>query len=100
MKSALKILAGIAVVVVVLAAALAIYIFATALRPTSPVGVQQAMVADAGHEPIAVDIWYPTDSKPGFVFLPSGAQWVAAKGRVEGADLPLVIISHGTGGGA
>tara|TARA_R110002051_G_scaffold47452_10_gene93947 strand:+ start:2548 stop:3609 length:1062 start_codon:yes stop_codon:yes gene_type:complete len=95
----LKILAGTAAVAVALVAALVIYTFVTALRPTSPVGVQQAMVADTGHNPIAVDIWYPTDSKPGFVLLPSGAQWVAAKGRVEGAELPLVIISHGTGGG-
>ena len=100
MKIALKILAGIAVVVATLVAALVIYTFATALRPASPVGVQQAVVADAGHSPIAVDIWYPTDSKPGFVFLPSAAQWVAARGRVAGAGLPLVILSHGTGGGA
>ena len=100
MKLALKILAGIAVVAVTLVAALVIYTFATALRPASPVGVQQAVVVDAGHPPIAVDIWYPTDSKPGFVLLPSAAQWVAARGRVAGAGLPLVILSHGTGGGA
>tara|TARA_R110001606_G_scaffold12306_9_gene53410 strand:- start:67485 stop:68561 length:1077 start_codon:yes stop_codon:yes gene_type:complete len=100
LKLALKILAGLAVAVVALVGALVIYTFATALRPASPVGVQQAVVVDAGHPPIPVDIWYPTDSKPGFVLLPSAAQWVAARGRVAGAGLPLVILSHGTGGGA
>lgn len=98
MKFVLKILGGIVAVFLVLVAALAIYIFAAAPRPSRPVGFQQVVVTDAGHRPIAVNIWYPTDSKPGFVFLGSAAEWVASKGRVEGAGLPLVIISHGTGG--
>lgn len=100
MKLILKFLAGIAIVVVALVVALAVLIFVTAVRPSRPIGFQQAVVVDAGHKPISVDIWYPTDSKPGLVFVGSGAQRVASKGRVEGGSLPLVIISHGTGGAA
>ncbi|MDP1736441.1 MAG: dienelactone hydrolase family protein [Caulobacter sp.] len=100
MKLLLKIVAAIVGVVVALAAGLVIFVFVNATRPSRPVGFQQAVVTDAGHDPITVSIWYPTDSKPGLVFLGSSAQRVASKGRVEGAALPLVIISHGTGGAA
>ena len=98
MKRAGRIFAGFGIAILALVVGLAIFVFATALRPSRPIGFQQAMVADAGHKPIEVSIWYPTDSKPGFIFLGSGGLRVANKGRVEGVGLPLVIISHGTGG--
>lgn len=100
MKWAFRIIGGLVAVCVALVAALAIYLFATALRPARPVGFQQAMIADPGRAPIPVSIWYPTDAKLGFVLLGFTGQRVASGGRVTGADLPLVVISHGTGGGA
>ena len=100
MKWVLRILGGIVGLCVVLVAALAISQFASALRPSRPVGFQQIMVADPGRAPIPVSIWYPTDAKPGFVLLGSTGQRVASGGPVTGDRLPIVIISHGTGGGA
>lgn len=46
--------------------------------PQASVSVRQAIVQDQGHAPIPVAIWSPA----------------------EGTALPLVVISHGTGGGA
>ncbi|HEV2748404.1 MAG TPA: dienelactone hydrolase family protein [Allosphingosinicella sp.] len=100
MKLTLKILGGLVALVVLLLAALAIYLFATALEPSRPVGFQQVTAADPGHPPIAVNIWYPTDAKPGFVLLGSTGQRVATGGPVTGTGLKLVVISHGTGGGS
>jgi predicted dienelactone hydrolase len=80
--------------------ALAIYLYASALKPASPVGFQQAVAHDPGHSPIAVAIWYPTSARPGFVLLGSTGERVASGGPVAGNGLPLVVISHGTGGAA
>lgn len=99
MKLTLKIIGAVAGVVILVVAALAAYLFATALRPSKPVAFQQVAVPDPGHTPIAVDVWYPTDAKPGFVLLGSTGLRVASQGPVRGTALPLVVISHGTGGG-
>ncbi len=84
---------------VVLALGLAITIYAGAIRPIHPVGYQTVMAADPGHKPIAVSIFYPTTAKPDFVLLGSIGLRLASDGPVAGTGLPLVIISHGTGGG-
>lgn len=99
MKLILKLLVGALGVALALVAALAAYLFSTALTPARPVGFQQATVADPGHAPIAVDIWYPTSARPGFVLLGATGERVASGGAVMGRGLPLVVISHGTGGG-
>ena len=100
MKWVLRIVGGLVGLGVVLIATLAISLFASALRPSRPVGFQQIMVADPGRAPIPVSVWYPTDAKPGFVLLGSVGQRVASDGPVTGDRLPLVVISHGTGGAA
>lgn len=58
------------------------------------IGFQVAGVSGALGKPYPVGIWYPTDSAatPG----PMGAVQDAA---VSGKGLPLVVISHGNGGG-
>ena len=98
MKWVFRIVGGLVGLGVVLIATLAISLFASALRPSRPVGFQQIMVADPGRAPIPVSVWYPTDAKPGFVLLGSVGQRVASDGPVTGDRLPLVVISHGTGG--
>jgi predicted dienelactone hydrolase len=69
-----------------------------ALRPENPVGFQAVRAIDVDGKPFAIGIWYPTTS-------PSSATWtgnffmqVANAGAVAGNQLPLVVISHGTGG--
>lgn len=66
----------------------------SALAADARIGFQVAGVNGALGKPFAVGIWYPTDSAaaPG----PMGAVQDAA---VSGKGLPLVVISHGNGGG-
>jgi predicted dienelactone hydrolase len=63
------------------------------------VGFQLLSVTDPENRPIELGIWYPSDSpaKPeaGDALIP---QTVARDGRLVGEHLPLVIISHGSGG--
>jgi len=54
--------------------------------------------ANADMPPIAAAVWYPSDTAvPGEPNTPFG-QAVAMHASVAGADLPLVVISHGDGG--
>jgi predicted dienelactone hydrolase len=64
------------------------------------VGFQQASIPDPQGEPLRVDIWYPSDALPAPRALGPFQQNVAAGGAVAGSNLPLVVISHGTGGSA
>lgn len=59
---------------------------AAVARFLSPIGVQSATAADPLDGPLALRIWYPRT--PGF------------GDRIKGTALPLIVISHGTGGSA
>ena len=72
----------------------------TALRTENPVGFQvvRATCADGKSFPVAV--WYPTDARPRpTTLLGPLLMDVAADGPIRGQNLPLVVISHGNGGG-
>lgn len=66
----------------------------SALAADGRVGFQVAGASDADGKVFPVGVWYPTDSQaaPG----PTGAIQDAP---VAGKGLPLVVISHGNGGG-
>ena len=64
------------------------------------VGFQQLAVPDPEGAPLEVDVWYPSDAPAMLRFLGPFRQTVAADGAIAGSQLPLVVISHGTGGGA
>jgi predicted dienelactone hydrolase len=72
----------------------------TALHTERPVGFQITQAADADGRPFIVGVWYPTKARPrpttlfGFVLMD-----VAANAPIDGRELPLVVISHGNGGG-
>lgn len=100
MKRALKIIGGIAVVMLLAVMGLALYVYQSAIEPSRPVAFQQLAIADPGHPRIAAGVWYPTTAKPGFMLLGSGGQRVATNGPVDGDRLPLVVFSHGTAGSA
>jgi predicted dienelactone hydrolase len=97
MKLALKIVASLLGVLFLIAVSLAGYVYATALKPSKPVGFQRVVIADAGHTPISAGIWYPTSAKGGFALLGLTGERVASDGPVLGTGLPLIVISHGTG---
>jgi predicted dienelactone hydrolase len=100
MKSALKIVAGIAGVILLGVIGLAIYLYQSAIDPSRPVGFQQLAIADPGRPRIAAAIWYPTTAKPGFVLLGSGGVRLTTNGPIDGDRLPLIVFSHGTAGSA
>lgn len=72
----------------------------TTIRPARAIGVQQTTVADPGHPPLAVTILYPTTDRPGWSWLGLSGAMLATDGAIDGRGLPLILMSHGTGGTA
>jgi predicted dienelactone hydrolase len=70
--------------------------FAKAIAGT--VGFQQETIPDRKGKPIEVGIWYPSVAQASSQPLGSFSQTVAVNGEVSGNRLPLVLISHGSGG--
>ncbi|CAN7580575.1 prolyl oligopeptidase family serine peptidase [Phenylobacterium sp. LjRoot225] len=78
-----------------LALALLVLIFTTASAQAG-VGFARLTIPDPDDGPIEAGVWYPTDAAPRQLpFLEAPA---AVGGPVAGQGLPLVVISHGTGG--
>jgi predicted dienelactone hydrolase len=72
----------------------------TALRSEHPVGFQVVRATGADGKPFAIAVWYPTKAHPRpTTLLGPLLMDVAADGPIQGRDLPLVVISHGNGGG-
>ncbi|MEZ4869496.1 MAG: prolyl oligopeptidase family serine peptidase [Caldilineaceae bacterium] len=88
------------IVLITLVCGLVGYALLTALRTENPVGFQLTQTTDADGHPFAVGVWYPTQAQPwpttllGVVLMN-----VARNAPIAGDDLPLVVISHGNGGG-
>ena len=78
----------------------AVAMIAAALAGTCvhAVGFQQGVAADPGGKPLVVGIWYPSQAaaKP-MTFGPT-TMTVAFSAPVNGKGLPMVVMSHGTGG--
>lgn len=71
-----------------------------ALRTEHPVGFQVARAIGADGTPFPIAVWYPTSAHPWpTTLLGPLLMDVAADGPILGQDLPLVVISHGNGGG-
>ena len=66
--------------------------------PATSVGFQQVVVPDPGASSLMVGIWYPGDALASPQPLALFTQNVAVDAPVAGARLPLILISHGTGG--
>src|ERR1700723_3814050 len=62
------------------------------------VGFQQVTIPDPSGKPLTVGIWYPASAPVSNVPLGMFTQSVAVDGAVVGSHLPLILISHGTGG--
>jgi predicted dienelactone hydrolase len=79
-------------------AMMAITSLVIATAPAMAAGFQRVTVPDPGDQPLEVGIWYPSDAPASSQPLGSFRQTVAVDGPVAGSRLPLVVISHGTGG--
>jgi predicted dienelactone hydrolase len=62
------------------------------------VGFQELTIPDGDEKPLTVGVWYPTDAPVSPQAVGLFTQTVAVGGPVAGEALPLVVMSHGTGG--
>jgi predicted dienelactone hydrolase len=79
----------------VLAALLALLLPAP---PAFAIGFQLATVPDPEDQPLDIGIWYPSDSPIGVTPDALLHRPVARDGHLTGESLPLIVISHGSGG--
>src|SRR5215831_7492745 len=77
-------------------AALGILMLVT--TPALSAGFERVTVPDPDGPPLEAGIWYPSDAPASSQRLGAYAQTVAVGGAVAGRSLPLVVMSHGTGG--
>lgn len=78
-----------------LLAALGLALSATA---ACAAGFQQGLAADPQGKALEIGIWYPSRAAAAPLAMGPNTQTVAVNSPVEGKGLPLVVVSHGTGG--
>jgi len=61
-------------------------------------GFQQGTAADPNGKPIVIGIWYPSQATPKPVAMGPMTMTAAINAPVNGKALPMVVMSHGTGG--
>jgi predicted dienelactone hydrolase len=81
----------------VIPAVLSAILFVAAAH-AGPVGFREVSVPDGADRPLRVGLWYPTDAAPSLQRFATFSQVVAPGAAVAGRALPLVVLSHGTGG--
>ena len=85
---------------VVLLVAIAAAAYALALKGPRPTGFQVVKVVTPDGQAFPMGVWYPTDATPWPTALAGlNLMDVARDAPVAGSALPLVVISHGNGGG-
>ena len=81
----------------------AIALLAVALLSVAPVraevGFAELSIPNGQHKPLVVGVWYPTTAPAQDRPLGAYVQTVAPDAPVAGEHLPLVVMSHGNGGG-
>lgn len=63
------------------------------------VGFEAIKIANGAEAPLTIGVWYPTDASGTDQRLGDFTQNVAPLAAVTGSGLPLVVFSHGGGGG-
>lgn len=61
-------------------------------------GFQHGVAADPNGKPLEIGIWYPSHAAPKSMSIGATTMSVAVDAPIEGRGLPLVVMSHGTGG--
>lgn len=61
-------------------------------------GFQRGFAADPAGKPLEIGIWYPSQATPQLLTIGLTTMSVAVAGPLAGRALPLVVMSHGTGG--
>ena len=81
-----------------LLSAVAALAFVLAGTGVQAAGFQQGSAADQAGKPIVIGIWYPSQTIARPVSMGPTTMSVAINAPVNGKALPLIVISHGTGG--
>lgn len=77
----------------------ALVLAATAAEAAPPsVGFQEIKVSNGIDVPLDVGVWYPSSGAASGQPLGQFVQTVALNGAAAGERLPLIVVSHGTGG--
>ena len=76
-------------------AAIAITLASTCVHA---VGFQQRVAADPSGKPLVIGIWYPSQTIAKPVSIGRTTMTVAINAPVNGKALPMIVMSHGTGG--
>ena len=76
-------------------AAIAIMLAGTCVHAA---GFQQGVAADQIGKPLVIGIWYPSQTIARPVSLGPTTMTVAINAPVNGKALPMIVMSHGTGG--
>src|ERR1700674_1860067 len=76
--------------------ALATLMLATA--PALAAGFERVTVPDPAGPPLEAGVWYPSEAPAAAQPLGLYRQTVATDGTVAGRGLPLIVMSHGSGG--
>lgn len=74
------------------------FVLALASSCAHAAGFQHGFAADPDGKPLQIGIWYPSQATPKAVSMGPTTMTVAVNGTVAGSALPLVVMSHGTGG--
>jgi len=61
-------------------------------------GFQQGVAADQSGKPLVIGIWYPSQTIAKPVSMGPTTMTVAINAPVNGKALPMIVMSHGTGG--
>jgi predicted dienelactone hydrolase len=61
-------------------------------------GFQQGIAADPSGKPLVIGIWYPSQAVAKPVAMGAMTMTVATNAPVNGKALPMIVMSHGTGG--
>jgi predicted dienelactone hydrolase len=76
-------------------AAMAIMLTGTCVHAA---GFQQGVAADPGGKPLVIGIWYPSQTLANPVSMGPTTMSVAINAPVNGKAVPMIVMSHGTGG--
>lgn len=79
-------------------AALILFGLAATVHAAPSVGYQHLTMPDPAGPPVEIGVWYPTDTAPAAHTIQLFNQQVAEDAPISGRALPLVVMSHGTGG--
>src|SRR6202041_1021396 len=69
-----------------------------ATPPALSAGFERVTVPDPDGPPLEAGIWYPSEAPASSQPIGLYQQTVAAGGAVAGRNLPLIVMSHGSGG--